>query len=387
MLLCRDPLPPLAPPEFRNFLRDCLSYTDIDGATGSTYAMSDDDVGKTIKVRVSFTDNANNQETLTSAATAGVAPQAHNAVPDEEATEEPVWSADMLVKEYTSVCIGAASSDLFSNIGGSAGLQIKSLWSYTPGRDLRLAFKEALPDTADLTLQVGDLALPFPAGSSGQDSFKWTDVNVDWEDGQTLAVRIVPTPTTVAPQPNSPATGAPAISGVAQVGETLTADASGIADEDGLDNASFSYQWVRNDGNADADIQDATNATYTPTDDDVGQTIRVRVSFSDNRGNEETLTSQPTEVVNVLVWTATLTAGSSGTHSGYSLLEDTGALSLDEFSLSVIDYSVKLVALEGDDGLLSFAGLYAKSRRSNGCHRSGAAAPAAGVGRFFTVCS
>ena len=37
-----------------------------------------------------------------------------------------------------------------------------------------------------------------------------------------------------APQPNTPATGAPTISGTAQVGETLTADTSGIADDDGL---------------------------------------------------------------------------------------------------------------------------------------------------------
>ena len=32
-----------------------------------------------------------------------------------------------------------------------------------------------------------------------------------------------------------------------------------------------------------------------------------------------------------------------------------------------------------------FAGLYAKSRKSNGCDRSGAAPPVVGVGRFFTV--
>ena len=39
---------------------------------------------------------------------------------------------------------------------------------------------------------------------------------------------------TVEATPNSPATGTPTISGIAQVGETLTADTSGIADEDGL---------------------------------------------------------------------------------------------------------------------------------------------------------
>ena len=44
--------------------------------------------------------------------------------------------------------------------------------------------------------------------------------------------------------PNTPATGAPAISGTAQVGETLTADTSSIEDEDGLNEAGSGYQWI-----------------------------------------------------------------------------------------------------------------------------------------------
>ena len=47
--------------------------TEIQGETGSTYTLVGADEGKTIKVRVSFTDDVGNQETLTSAATAAVA--------------------------------------------------------------------------------------------------------------------------------------------------------------------------------------------------------------------------------------------------------------------------------------------------------------------------
>ena len=50
---------------------------------------------------------------------------------------------------------------------------------------------------------------------------------------------------TVAAAPNTPATGAPTISGTAQVDETLTASVSDISDADGLDDASFAYQWIR----------------------------------------------------------------------------------------------------------------------------------------------
>ncbi len=72
---------------------------------------------------------------------------------------------------------------------------------------------------------------------------------------------------------NTAATGLPTISGTAQVGETLTANTSGIAD---------------------ADIQGATGSTYSPVADDEGKTRKVQVSFTDDAGHEESLNSAPT---------------------------------------------------------------------------------------------
>ena len=43
------------------------------GATGSTYTLAAEDGGKAIKVEVTFTDDAGNDEKLTSAATDAVA--------------------------------------------------------------------------------------------------------------------------------------------------------------------------------------------------------------------------------------------------------------------------------------------------------------------------
>ena len=77
------------------------------------------------------------------------------------------------------------------------------------------------------------------------------------------------------------------------MGKTLETDTSGIDDDDELTNATYSYQWVRNDGNLDSDIQDATGSTYTLVNADEGKTIQVRVSFTDDRGHQETLTSTP----------------------------------------------------------------------------------------------
>ena len=73
----------------------------------------------------------------------------------------------------------------------------------------------------------------------------------------------------------------------------MAADTTGIADEDGLENAAFTYQWL-GDGSA---IQGATARAYTLTDSDEGKAIRVRVSFTDDAGNDETLTSAPTNAV------------------------------------------------------------------------------------------
>ena len=93
---------------------------------------------------------------------------------------------------------------------------------------------------------------------------------------------------------NNPAAGVVAISGMVRVGETLTAMPFGIVDADGLSNAKFSYQWISNDGNSDAEIEGATAKTYTLVASDVEKTIRVRVSFTDDAGNAETLVSEAT---------------------------------------------------------------------------------------------
>ena len=96
------------------------------------------------------------------------------------------------------------------------------------------------------------------------------------------------------------ATGAPTITGTAAVGQPLAVDLTGIADADGLTNVSYSYQWVRVDADGmsnPADITDATDATYTLVDADLGKTLKVRVTFDDDGGNTETLTSAATATV------------------------------------------------------------------------------------------
>ena len=122
---------------------------------------------------------------------------------------------------------------------------------------------------------------------------------------------------------NTPATGEPTISGTPQVNETLTADTSAISDEDGLTNVSYQYQWLRDD----ADIAGQTSSTYRLVAADEGRTIKVRVTFSDDAGNAESLTStattpiaaQPTPAVLLTASFANVPADHNGSNFTFQL--------------------------------------------------------------------
>ena len=100
-----------------------------------------------------------------------------------------------------------------------------------------------------------------------------------------------------APLTNNAPSGAPEITGTEQVGSTLAATTSTITDDDGIQDATFKYQWIATDNAADADIDGATDSAYTLVAADAGKTIKVRVTFTDDKGTEETLTSAATQSI------------------------------------------------------------------------------------------
>ena len=260
--------------------------TDIEGETGSTYTLVSADQGKTIKVKVSFTDDANNQETLTSAATAVVAappapltasflaaPSFHDG--DNSFTFELRFSEEVEVSYLT------LRDHVFTETGGqvtgaSRLDQPGNLrWQIVVEPDSEAGVTIVLPPTTDCGAQ-GAICTGDGRKLSGRVELT---VNGPEQQGQ-------------EPQ-NSPATGLPTISGTVQVGETLTVDTSGIADADGKANAAFAYQWTA----GDSDIDGATGSSYTLVAADEGQAIKVKVSFTDDKGNPETLTSAATAAV------------------------------------------------------------------------------------------
>ena len=347
------------------------------------------DVGKAIRVRVTFTDDAGHEETLTSAPTTAVTAaglQLQSATVDgstltltysEEldtgvtlGTTPFAVSVNGSSRSLIGVGVGQSNVLLLLSSAVEAGDTVTVDYTAPDGpdfiRDIRgrkaasFSGQAVTNDTASASDETASAPLTAsvhdaPASHDGQTAFifelrfsedpepdfSYTTVrdhaftvtggavtyvrrlepgkNVRWEitvtPGSSAAVAIALNATTdcstqgaicteeggklsgglllVVPGPNTPATGVPTITGTARVGETLTADTTGISDGDGLDNAAFAYQWLADD----AEVNGATASTYTLTDADAGKAIRVRVSFTDDAGNDEQLTSAATGAV------------------------------------------------------------------------------------------
>ena len=142
------------------------------------------------------------------------------------------------------------------------------------------------------------------------------------------AVSKIASATTLA---NDAATGQPAISGTAAVGQTLTATTSGITDPDGKTKAengdagyAYTYQWVQVDGGAETEISGETSSTYTPSSSDGGKTIKVKVSFTDDLGSAEgPLTSDATAAVPVVTVAVSIAADHNRIGAGLEDLDFT----------------------------------------------------------------
>ncbi len=326
--------------EYQWIAFDGTTDSDISGATGETYRPLLAHLAQTIKVRVTFNDDNDNAESLTSAATAAVTASTYGQV---------IWAATLTVEEYTVSGTGtffgfslfenqgSLEPFIFSHDGNST--TVNTLW-YLEGAALRFNITGSL-GSEDFSLYLD--GAPFLIESPGTSSaIRLSDHGLTWTDEQEVEVRL-----TV----NRAATGAPAVTGTPEVGETLTADISAIMDEDGVPAADqFTYQWVRSDGTDDRDIDGATDSTYAVVQADAGKSIKVRVSFTDDAKFPESLTSAATAAVTVPVaalvsnvgQTSAGTANVTATQSqgqGFTTESDSGGYTLGSVELGVSSFS------------------------------------------------
>ena len=291
--------------------------TNIASATASTYTLVAADLGTTVKVRVSFTDDASNAETLTSAATAAVS--AANGRADDHRHGAGRTDADGGHHRHHG-CRRADQRQLHVPVDPG-------------GRQHRLGDGEHLhpgggrPGHDD----QGD-------GELHRRRQQRRDADQRGDGGRLGGA-------------NTPATGAPTITGTAQVGQTLTAGTTAIMDADGLTSVSYTYQWIRvATGNTETNIASATASTYTLVAADQGTTIKVTVSFTDDASNAETLTSAATAAVSAAPNTpATGAPTITGTAQvGQTLTAGTTAI-MDADGLTSVSYTYQWIRVATDN--------------------------------------
>ncbi|MEM7122608.1 MAG: FecR domain-containing protein [Pseudomonadota bacterium] len=338
-------------------------WTDIAGATDQSFTPGDDQVGDQLRVVVSYTDGGGNAESVESDATAPV--ENVNDEPDGVVTiggvaqEDSLLTADasgltdddglgafsyqwqaLVDGEWTD--IAGATDETFTPGDDQVGDQLRVVVSYTDGEGTAESVESASTDSvanvnddpagavviegdaqedSELTANTDDLTDDDGLGAFSYQwqalvDGEWTDVAgatddtfapgddqvgqqvrvvVSYTDGEGTPESVTSDPTDPVGNINDDPEGDVTIAGLAQEDEVLTADASGISDADGL--GAFSYQWQALIDGTWTDIAGATGDTFTPGDDQVGDALRVVVSYTDGGGNPESVASEATDPV------------------------------------------------------------------------------------------
>lgn len=239
--------------------------------TAATFTPGQNRVGQPLRVVVSFTDLGGNDESVTSAATAPVANV--NDLPTGSPTISDVTPT--VGQQLTAGTAGIADQD---GVG-----PITVTWQSGPAA--------AGPWTAVAT---GATYTPPAAGVLLRVVATYTD-----GFGTPETVVSAATSAVAAAPVNSPATGVPALSDVTPTElSAVTASTAGIADGDGLTGAVFAFQWQAAATAAGPwTAVGANTATFVPAQAQVGGVIRVVVSFTDDGGSAESVTSAASGVV------------------------------------------------------------------------------------------
>ena len=344
---------------------DGENWSDMADATGSTYQPRDADAGMLARVIVSFNDDEENEESLTSTPSTNamrpadalfaaivtvnnVNTQYHLAwiseerlLIDEEWTTGPItdisfdyngktWTPQYLQVPNESATEGAFTSAIMLE------LEVEEAYQAEDWNNLRL---DVVGGTQDLTFYLRD-GKPKFLDALQVHRFQYGGIPITWQKDDKVLFVISEVPA------DQPATGNVTITGTPQVGETLTASATGVTDGNGVpDDVTYSYQWQRsNDGAEWTNIGEVAGETYVLTADDLGRLIRAQASFRDSDGWEATLESQATAdavTADAASWAAVLTAGEEHGQLGWiGIGARYGSISDNAFSLDGVDYEL-----------------------------------------------
>ena len=264
--------------------------TPIQDATSSTYTLTDDDVGKQVKVVMSFTDSLSGVESLTSDAypgtgTVSAAPMRLAVTQREDRpytfTESDFSNLPGGVVQLTKVII----TELPNN-GWLARSKIVLLPSGNYQGQSDRIYSRHLPLT--LSTDHRRLSLAFFPEDDGNGT-PYTSLKFKVNDSttvHTMTINVTPV--------NDPAYGKVFINGPSQVGYDLTASTSSMGDRDGIPQDQLNYQWKRysSDGNTFESDIGVNSRTYTLTTAEEGKKVKVEVSYVDGGGTSEATLSE-----------------------------------------------------------------------------------------------
>ena len=219
--------------------------TAISGATSSTYTLTQSDVGSAITVTVSFTDDYSNGETATSSATSAVA----------NVNDDPTGSVTIS---------GTAAEDEVLTAANT------------------LADEDVL-GTITYTWSNGDTGSTTTLGQS--DVGNTITVTASYTDGQGTAESSTSAATGTVANVNDAGTGLSLASDgdVADPDEDDTLSVSGtLSDEDGCTGTTCALTYAWSTG--------ASSATITLGQSDVGDTISVTLTYTDDQSESNSIT-------------------------------------------------------------------------------------------------
>ena len=242
------------------------TWTDIGSATGLNYTPNQADVGKLLRVAVSYTDLQGTAEQYFSAPTSS---------PVTNVNDAPTGSVS--ITNSTSSTRGTASlqqNDVLTAANTLADADGLGTITYT-----WKAGGSPVGTGTSYTLTAGDVGKAITVEASYIDG---QGANESVSSSATANVAVLP-PVSATDQ-----AGSVAISGTATQGQTLTASA--VTDADGGVTGT-TYQWKAGSTNV------GTGTSYTLTQADVGKAITVVATYTDSLGSGKTATSSPTSNV------------------------------------------------------------------------------------------
>ena len=252
-------------------------YVDVRNGTGSTYTLTADEVGEKVRVIVSYTDNRGTEESIISQETIHIEEKNNPATGKPKITGEP----------KRGETLGVDTNEISDPDGTTINVVDGKLYyeyQWFTSDNVELTNKSDSNSTYTLTQNDVD-KLIYVTVSFSDDKYNNETVTSD-PIGPVEHVNTLPsTKPTITNETNQTQGEAP------KQGDILTAVTSTITDADGIpDNDTFTYQWNR-DGEA---IDGSTSSTYTLTQEDVGKKVSVTVTYRDEKGTEENVTSDDT---------------------------------------------------------------------------------------------